>query len=73
VISARRVAELIERWPVDPSNPESLGGYLELLKSQKSESLSLAMLATKMRMAQQTTHNQRGNKQPKATKVPWQR
>ena len=42
-----------------------------LLKMQQRESVVVALLATKMRLSQQSTTNHRGNKRPTATK-PWE-
>jgi hypothetical protein len=39
---------------------------------QERESRAIAMLATKMRIAQQSTTNHRGNKRPSAARKPWE-
>ena len=70
VVSARRVAELIERAT---SHPElSVVDYDRLLKTQRGESSALAQLATKMRVSQQSLTNHRGNKTQHATRKPWE-
>lgn len=70
VVHARRVAELIERATADPDL--SIGAYDKLLKMQERESRAIATLATKMRIAQQSTTNWRGNKKPSAGRKPWE-
>lgn len=69
VIHARRLAELIEKAVADPEL--SLKNYDRLLKMQDRESRAVAMLATKMRISQQSTTNHRGNKRPSVVKKPW--
>src|SRR5262245_15953227 len=69
VVQARRVAELIERATGDRNL--SITDYARLLDMQRQESGSLGMLATKMRISQQSTINQRGNRPVEARK-PWQ-
>ena len=71
VVSARRVAELIEKATSDPSL--SIVDYDRLLKMQRGESAAIAQLATKMRVSQQSLTNHRGNKSNKnATRKPWE-
>jgi hypothetical protein len=70
VIAARRVAELIERATSDPEL--SVVDYDRLLKMQERESRTIASLATKMRVAQQSLTNHRGNKTQHATRKPWE-
>jgi len=59
IISAKRIAELIERAAGDKDF--SLADYDRLLHMQDRESRAIAILATKMRISQQSTINQRGN------------
>jgi hypothetical protein len=70
VIHARRVAELIERATSDPEL--SVQDYDRLLKMQERESRTIASLATKMRIAPQSTTNHRGNKRRATSSRPWQ-
>jgi hypothetical protein len=77
VVSARRVGELIERAlsDLDPETKQptlSVVDYDRLLKMQERESRAIATLATKMRIAQQSTTNHRGNKRPNAARKPWE-
>ena len=73
VIQARRIAEWIEKAPENPKL--KIIDYDRLLKMQRDESAIIAMLATKMRLAQQSLTNHRGNtisqKAPKAFR-PWE-
>lgn len=70
VIHARRIAELIERAMGGPT--VIVGEYDALLNMQVRESRAIATLATKMRIAQQSTTNWRGNKQATSARKPWQ-
>lgn len=70
VISARRVAELIERATSDPDL--AVKDYDRLLKMQERESRCISSLATKMRIAQQSTTNHRGNRKSGVVKKPWE-
>jgi hypothetical protein len=70
VVSARRVAELIERATSDPDL--NIADYDRLLKMQERESRCLSSLATKMRISQQATTNHRGNRKPGVVKKPWE-
>lgn len=54
-IQARRIAELVERGTADPDL--ELRDYDRLLKMQQRESATLASLATKMRISQQSTYD----------------
>jgi hypothetical protein len=69
-VQARRIAELLERATsakdLDPND------YERLLRMQRGESASIAMLATKMRLTQQSTTNHRGNKTIRASRQPWE-
>jgi inhibitor of KinA sporulation pathway (predicted exonuclease) len=58
VISARQIAEIKER----AHNDMDLAALDKLLQMQARESAAISMLATKMRVAQQSTTNHRGNK-----------
>jgi hypothetical protein len=69
-VAARRIAELIERATGDPAL--SVKDYDRLLAMQERESRTIATLATKMRISQQSTTNHRGNKHPKAARKPWE-
>lgn len=70
VVGARRIAELIERATGDPAL--TVSDYDRLLKMQERESRAIASLATKMRIAPQSTTNHRGNKRPRVAKRPWE-
>jgi hypothetical protein len=70
VVQSRRVAELLERALSDKNL--SIGEYNQLLKMQDRESRAIAMLATKMRISQQTTINHRGNRQTTFRRKPWE-
>jgi hypothetical protein len=70
VIRSRHVAELIEQATGSPDL--SIVDYDRLLKMQQRESAVLASLATKMRICQTSTINQRGNKKPGSGKKPWE-
>lgn len=70
VVQARRVAELIERATSDKQL--RVKDYDRLLKLQERESRAIATLATKMRIAQQSTTTHRGNKRPSAARKPWE-
>jgi hypothetical protein len=70
VIQARRVAELIEKATADPNL--DIKDYDRLLTMQARCSSEIAMLATKMRISQQSTTNHRGNKKPSAARKPWE-
>jgi hypothetical protein len=59
VVQARRIAELIERASAAPNL--RIRDYDRLLKIQGRESVQIASLATKMRIAQQSTRTHRGN------------
>lgn len=70
VVQARRIAELIERATGDPEL--SVKDYDRLLKVQERESRTIATLATKMRLSQQSTTNHRGNKTQVNPRKPWE-
>jgi hypothetical protein len=68
VVQARRVAELIESC-VGRRETE-LPYYLNLLAAQRAETAAIATLSVKMRVAQQSTRNNRGNP-PRTESPPW--
>jgi hypothetical protein len=70
IIHARRIGELLEKATSDKGLLVS--DYGRLLKMQDRESRVVALLATKLRLTQQsiTTHN--GNKKPGSTRKPWE-
>ena len=71
VVHTKRIAEMIERATGDPNL--AVTDYERLLKMQQRESQTVAMLASKMRISQQATINQRGNKKPGgAPRKPWE-
>lgn len=70
VISARRIAELIEKAVSDPEL--SILDYDRLLKMQERESRAIATMATKMRITNQALTNHRGNKTKTAARKPWE-
>lgn len=70
IVSARRIAELIEKATSDPEL--SVKDYDRLLKIQQRESAIIRSLATTMRISQQATTNHRGNKKPNAARKPWE-
>ena len=69
-VAARRVAELIERATGDKNLKAR--DYDRLLKMQDRESRQISWLASKMRIAQQSTTNQRGNKKSGTSGKPWE-
>lgn len=70
VVQARRLGEMIER--ATGSADLEIRDYDRLLKMQQRESAAIAALATKMRIAQQSTTNHRGNKKPSQGRKPWE-
>lgn len=68
VVHARRVAELLDKATSNKRLP--ITNYDRLLKMQERESRAIASLATKMRVAQQSTRTHRGNKAPTIAR-PW--
>jgi hypothetical protein len=71
VITARHVAEMIERAVADKNFLRD--EYDKLLKMQERESRAIATLATKMRVSQQSITNHRGNKKTiSGEKAPWE-
>jgi len=70
VVQTRRIAELIERGTSDPSL--EVKDYDRLLHMQQRESAIIVVLATKMRITNQSIINQRGNKISRSRKKPWE-
>ena len=69
-VAARRVASLVEH--AEGGETIDVVEYDRLLKMQEREGRAMSSLAVRMRICQQATTNHRGNKEPKATKKPWQ-
>lgn len=69
VVQARRVAELIDAAVGQPSTDWAY--YAGLLVAQRAETAAIATLSVKMRLAQQSTRNNRGNPRS-AAKPPWE-
>lgn len=67
---ARRISELLEKATSDPQL--AVKDYERLLKMQARESSTMKVLATSMRLSQQSTTNHRGNKTPQASRKPWE-
>jgi len=67
-VEARRIAELKDRAYAK----KDFATYNQLIAAQARESGALAMLATKMRLAQQSTVSHRGNKRPSTARKLWQ-
>lgn len=70
VIEAKRLARMREQS--DGFKEFSLEDLDLLLRMQERESRAVAMLATKMRLSQQSTTNHRGNKKPTAARKLWE-
>jgi hypothetical protein len=68
VIAAKQIGELKERATAEMDLPT----LDKLLQMQARESAAIAMLATKMRVAQQSTTNHRGNKKPTPGRKLWE-
>lgn len=82
VISARRVAGMIEALETELSNPPEEGSQTEailgatkafdrLYKMQEREGRAISSLATKMRLSQQSTYD-KSKRKPSQTRKPWQ-
>jgi hypothetical protein len=69
VVSARRVAQLIEAE--ETSKSFDVDAYDKLLKLQEREGRALSSLATRMRMTQQATYD-KTKKKPSRGKAPWE-
>lgn len=68
IVTARQIGELKER----ATNEMDLATMDKLLQMQARESAAIAMLATKMRIAQQSMTNHRGNKKPTPARKLWE-
>jgi len=69
IVMARRIGQLIAN--ADREQEVEIEEYDRLGRMLTRESAALCMLATKMRIAQQSTRNHRGNKSPSGRK-PWE-
>ena len=69
VIQPRRIAEMLEKVTA-PKNFD-VKMYSKLLSLQSRQSIILAVLATKMRISQQSTLNQNGVKKANHQRRPW--
>jgi hypothetical protein len=69
VVAARRVAQLIEA--VESGSGLDIEQYDRLLKCQDREGRAISSLATRMRLSQQATYDNK-NKKPIESKKPWQ-
>jgi hypothetical protein len=68
VVSARRVAQLIEK--AMKAEAFDVDGYNQLLIMQEREGRALSSLATRMRLSQQTTYD-KTKKKPLQGPKPW--
>ena len=68
VVAAKRIGELAER------NSGNAQAYLQCLKEQRAETVSIKSTATAMRISQQSTRTHRGNARTTISqaRVPWQ-
>ena len=71
VVSARRVAQLIESLISGSTPDEWLQDYDRLLKMQEREGRALSLLATRMRMTQQSRINHK-RRVGASIKKPWE-
>lgn len=69
VVSARRVAQLIEQ--AMQAEAFDVDAYNQLLIMQEREGRALSSLATRMRLSQQTTYD-KSKKKPASGKKPWE-
>jgi hypothetical protein len=69
-VQAKRIAEMIERATSDPEL--NIKDWDRLLKMQERESRMLSSLAVKMRISQSATRNDRGNRNTRPTRKPWE-
>jgi hypothetical protein len=70
IVHASRLARWIER---ELENPDSTVESMEKLTAmEEKQSRIITVLATKMRLSQQSTINHRGNKKPTASKKLWE-
>lgn len=70
VVQAKRIAEMIERATSDPDL--AIKDWDRLLKMQERESRTISSLAVKMRISQSATRNDRGNRNTRPTRKPWE-
>lgn len=68
VINAKQIGELKERLMAEMD----MLGLDKVLQMQARESAAIAMLSVKMRIAQQSTTNHRGNKKPTPARKLWE-
>lgn len=78
VIAANKIAQLVQQIECESQDPEEnpasvffMERYDRLLKMQEREGRAIATLATKMRIAQQSTYD-KSKKKPSASRKPWQ-
>ena len=67
VVSARRVAEMLDGFAPEKDTPGWLEDYDRLLRMQEREGRALSALATRMRLSQQSSYDKkrtRGSKGP---------
>lgn len=69
VVSARRVAQLIEQ--AMDAEAFDVEAYNQLLIMQEREGRALSSLATRMRLSQQTTYD-KSKKKPASGRKPWE-
>lgn len=67
-VAARQIGELKEKAMAEMDLPT----LDKLLQMQARESAAISMLATKMRIAQQSMTNHRGNKKPTQARKLWE-
>lgn len=70
VVHARRVAELIER--VLSGKSLDVDDYDQMLRMQERETRAIMMLATRMRLTQQSVTNHRGHRKLTLGRKPWE-
>ena len=71
VVAANKLYEVISAWQ-NNKDEYPVGVYTKFLQAQRQESVIILQLATKMRIAQQSLTNHRGNKQTEAVAPPWE-
>ena len=69
VVAAKRVAQLVASIEADPEF--NIANYDKALKMQEREGRAIAALATKMRIAQQSTYD-KSKRKPAAGRKPWE-
>lgn len=70
VVTARRVAELIER--AESRDDLEIGEYDKLLIMQEREGRAMSSLATRMRLSQQSSYHPEKGKGKTITVKPWE-